>query len=385
MIADLVKKKEKKVEYIELIYDLIFVYIIGRNNQLLHNFEGGFIEIKSFFAYALCTLAVIQIWNFTTFYINMFGRNSARDHIFLFVNMYLLYFIGQSTRTDWLDYQAQYHIAWGLILVNIGLQYVIEYRNHKGDNDNRTLIKNISTVLFAEAVIVIVAAFVSPVLSSILSAAAICLGIAFTALSRKNTPDGLVDFDHLTERAMLYVVFTFGEMIIAVVSYFDGNGSFDWNTVYFSLSAFMIVVALFLSYGFVYDYLIDRKGSFNGMLYMAIHIFIIFAMNNITASLEFMREEEISLLPKVIFLVCSVAAYFVFLLCLKGYAKCQCKPNKAFIIKNICATLAFALLMILLRENMFLNILISVLYVYSVFIILKFSYKKFSLNETEKE
>ena len=385
MIADLVKKKEKKVEYIELIYDLIFVYIIGRNNQLLHNFEGGFIEIKSFFAYALCTLAVIQIWNFTTFYINMFGRNSARDHIFLFVNMYLLYFIGQSTRTDWLDYQAQYHIAWGLILVNIGLQYVIEYRNHKGDNDNRTLIKNISTVLFAEAVIVIVAAFVSPVLSSILSAAAICLGIAFTALSRKNTPDGLVDFEHLTERAMLYVVFTFGEMIIAVASYFDGNGSFDWNTVYFSLSAFMIVVALFLSYGFVYDYLIDRKGSFNGMLYMAIHIFIIFAMNNITASLEFMREEEISLLPKVIFLVCSVAAYFVFLLCLKGYAKCQCKPNKAFIIKNICATLAFALLMILLRENMFLNILISVLYVYSVFIILKFSYKKFSLNETEKE
>ena len=385
MIADLVKKKEKKVEYVELIYDLIFVYIIGRNNQLLHNFEGGFIEIKSFFAYALCTLAVIQIWNFTTFYINMFGRNSARDHIFLFVNMYLLYFIGQSTRTDWLDYQAQYHIAWGLILVNIGLQYVIEYRNHKGDNDNRTLIKNISTVLFAEAVIVIVAAFVSPVLSSILSAAAICLGIAFTALSRKNTPDGLVDFEHLTERAMLYVVFTFGEMIIAVASYFDGNGSFDWNTVYFSLSAFMIVVALFLSYGFVYDYLIDRKGSFNGMLYMAIHIFIIFAMNNITASLEFMREEEISLLPKVIFLVCSVAAYFVFLLCLKGYAKCQCKPNKAFIIKNICATLAFALLMILLRENMFLNILISVLYVYSVFIILKFSYKKFSLNETEKE
>ena len=385
MIADLVKKKEKKVEYIELIYDLIFVYIIGRNNQLLHNFEGGFIEIKSFFAYALCTLAVIQIWNFTTFYINMFGRNSARDHIFLFVNMYLLYFIGQSTRTDWLDYQAQYHIAWGLILVNIGLQYVIEYSNHKGDNDNRTLIKNISTVLFAEAVIVIVAALVSPVLSIILSAAAICLGIAFTALSRKNTPDGLVDFEHLTERAMLYVVFTFGEMIIAVASYFDGNGSFDWNTVYFSLSAFMIVVALFLSYGFVYDYLIDRKGSFNGMLYMAIHIFIIFAMNNITASLEFMREEEISLLPKVIFLVCSVAAYFVFLLCLKGYAKCQCKPNKAFIIKNICATLAFALLMILLRENMFLNILISVLYVYSVFIILKFSYKKFSLNETEKE
>ena len=27
-------KKEKKVEYLELIYDLIFVFIIGRNNSL---------------------------------------------------------------------------------------------------------------------------------------------------------------------------------------------------------------------------------------------------------------------------------------------------------------------------------------------------------------
>lgn len=37
------QKEEKKVEYLELIYDLIFVYIIGRNNSLLHAAEGGFI------------------------------------------------------------------------------------------------------------------------------------------------------------------------------------------------------------------------------------------------------------------------------------------------------------------------------------------------------
>lgn len=31
------EKEEKKVEYLELIYDLIFVYLIGRNNSLLHH------------------------------------------------------------------------------------------------------------------------------------------------------------------------------------------------------------------------------------------------------------------------------------------------------------------------------------------------------------
>ena len=53
--------KEKKVGYVELIYDLIFVYVIGRNNALLHNFESGFVEPGSFAAYIMTTLAVIRI------------------------------------------------------------------------------------------------------------------------------------------------------------------------------------------------------------------------------------------------------------------------------------------------------------------------------------
>lgn len=38
-----IQSKEKKVEYLELIYDLIFVYIVGRNNLLLQHIESGFI------------------------------------------------------------------------------------------------------------------------------------------------------------------------------------------------------------------------------------------------------------------------------------------------------------------------------------------------------
>ena len=34
MSEDLTGKKEKKVEYVELIYDLIFVYVIGRSDIL---------------------------------------------------------------------------------------------------------------------------------------------------------------------------------------------------------------------------------------------------------------------------------------------------------------------------------------------------------------
>ena len=39
-----IRREEKKVEYLELIYDLIFVYIIGRNNSLLAH---GYVPIDS--------------------------------------------------------------------------------------------------------------------------------------------------------------------------------------------------------------------------------------------------------------------------------------------------------------------------------------------------
>ena len=364
---DLFTREEKKVEYLELIYDLVFVYMVGRNNSLLEPVEGGFVSPASFAAYVLCTLAIIQIWNFTTFYINMFGRNGLRDHVFLCINMYLMYFVGEATRHDWLAYKEQYHIAWALILVNIGLQYMIELRNHEADVWNRDIIKRMALTLFIEAAIAFTAGFQRPAIATVLSAAAVLTGILLTAIGKKRSPGGMIDFAHLTERAMLYVVFTFGEMIIALAGYFAGDGSFDPSVIYYSLMGFLIVVGLFLSYEILYDHLLDRERADNGMLYMIIHIFIIFALNNITASLEFMREPDVALMPKMIFLVASVIAYYVFLLLTRGYTKAACRINLPFIARLAAMTAVFAVLMIVLRNYSYAHIFITAAYIFAVF------------------
>ena len=363
----MLNKEERKVEYLELIYDLVFVYMAGRNNALLGHIEGGFVSFDAFFAYILCTLAIIQIWNFTTFYINMFGRNGVRDHVFLLITMYLMYFLGESTRHDWHAYQAQYHIAWALILVNIGMQYLIELRNHRADVWNRDIIKRMAMTLFTEAAIVLAAAAVKPALAPPIALTAVILGIGMTSLGKRTGVSGMIDFSHLTERAMLYVVFTFGEMIVVISSYFVGDGSFDWSVIYFSLMGFLIVVGLFLSYEVIYDKLLDRDKEDNGLLYMLIHIFIIFGLNNITASLEFMREEEVAIRPKMLFLVVSMVGYFAFLFALGRYAKVRCHINGAFIQKLWIMTICFAMLMMGFMREPRAHILLTVIYVWSVF------------------
>ncbi len=270
MVKELLEKKEKKVEYIELIYDLIFVYIIGRSNLLLHHFTDGFVTPVFFLAYVMSTLAVIQIWNYTTYYINIYGRHSIRDHVFLFVNMFLLYFIGEGTRTDWQGYNTRYHVAWALILVNIGLQYILELRNHKDDPQRKKQIVRMTGILFGEAAVVLLSLLVYRLTGMTwVSLAAVLLGMAAVLNFGQRSSAGAVDFPHLSERAMLYVVFTFGEMIIAIASYFEG--AFSLRNTYFALMAFLIVVGLFLSYGMFYDHIIDREkqtiNSISGIIF----------------------------------------------------------------------------------------------------------------------
>lgn len=364
----LLNKEEKKVEYLELVYDLIFVYIVGRNNSLLHNFENGFVSGGAFLAYVLCTLAIIQIWNFSTFYINLYGKNGVRDHIFLFVNMYLLYHMADGINAQWEDSFYRFNIAWALILINLGVQHIIELRNHKNAPWELKQLKRKAAIMLIEAALVGVHMLVYSFTGVSAAYIPILFGIIATALSGRINMLVPVDFAHLSERAMLYVVFTFGEMIIVISTYFSGNLTF--SNFYFSLMAFIIAVGLLLSYGTLYNRIIDREKTTNCTGYMMIHVFLIFALNNISVALEFMREEEVDILPKTLFLAASFVLYFIFLFLTGIYSKKRCAFHKKFVFIIVAIGLSFIALMLLFREFMYVNIAITAAYVFGIFLLL---------------
>ena len=366
------EKEEKKVEYIELVYDLIFVYLIGRNSSLMHLIQDGFIIPHAFLTYLVGTLVIIQIWNYTTFYINRYGSNGFQDHMLMLVNMFLLYFMADAIRADWANYYFyKYNIAWVLILINILVHYWIKYRRFREEKPWEALQMTYTMIMLAVQTVIVIAAIV---LYSFTGLSLTFLGVAFgviytIAASRINTLVP-VDFGHLTERAMLYVVFTFGEMIIAISGYFEGE--VNLSGVYFALMGFLIVVGLFQSYELCYDHLIDRGLITSGSGYMMIHLFLILALSNITVALEFMRREEVDLLPKTMFLAGSFVVYYVFLYLLAIYSKTKARPSRKFIAGIIVLLAAFAVLMVILREYMYVNIALTVALVFAnLWIILK--------------
>ncbi|MBR1628747.1 MAG: low temperature requirement protein A, partial [Lachnospiraceae bacterium] len=343
-------------------------YLIGRNNSILHYIENGFVPGMVFFAFVLCSLAVIQIWNFSTFYINLYGRNGIRDHVFLIVNMYLLYHMADGISTAWHTSIYRFCIAWTLILVNIGLQHLIEMKNHRAEPWVLEMLKGKCRVIFGEAALVVVHMLVYYWTGMSIAYVPILFGIIMTALSYKVNMIVPVDFEHLSERAMLFVVFTFGEMIISITSYFEGGVT--PTSLYFSTMAFLIVVGLFLSYEVLYNRIVDRELTTNGTIYMLIHVFMILALDDISVALEFMREEEVALLPKIMYITGSFIMYFICLFLMDLFAKKRCALNAKFHFSIALLGVSFFLLMYFLRTNMFLNIAVSGFYVMGIFLIL---------------
>lgn len=364
-MSELFHGGEKKVEYIELIYDLIFVYLIGRNNALLHTLEGGFFSAGTYLTYSMATLVVLQIWYFSSLFINRYGTNGVADHVFLFVNMYLLYFLADGTRLEE-GFYVRYNAAWGLILLNLAAQYARKLRQSAGlmPWEDRHLKYHMRLLLLQAA---LVFASIPLYNTTHLALSWVTLAAGFLAAVFTARIDALmpVNFEHLSERVMLYIVLTFGEMVVAIAEY--AEGSFGVNTVYFSLMAFLIVGGLFLSYGVLYNHIIDRERQTTGTAYVLVHIVLVAALNNLTVALEFMREPEVADTAKNIFLVASFLAYYIFLFFIGYFAHEEYRAGFGYFAKLAALSVAFALVMAAFYRNSRVSIAASVLYVYAMF------------------
>ena len=256
-------------------------------------------------------------------------------------------------------------IPWALILVNIGAWHLIELRARRGSLWESRQLRRKAAIILIEAALVGLTALVYALTGVSIACVPIFFGILATALSGRLNDMVPVDFPHLSERAMLYVVFTFGEMIITIAPYFAGVKSA--SDVFFSTAVFLIVVGLLLSYGVLYNKIIDRRFVTNGTGYMMIHVFLIFALNNISVAFDFMRDEAVDPTQKIVLLSASFVLYFTFLFLTARYAKRSCSLRLRAVLLLAVPALLFIALMLFLREYMYVNVLLTAVYVYAVF------------------
>ena len=351
----------KGVSNIELFYDLLFVYCISVITSLLRRTQVGFPGPREFLTYTFTFITVLQIWFHTTVLMNRYGDGKAADNVCLFVNMFLMYFLAGSIKFDWGAAVRGYSVPWALILANLLIHWGIKLRKYSNlDEDDVGIIKRTMAVLGLQLVIVVIAVLLPPDKGVIASWVAWFFGLLIWAFSKayhRKSPR----FEHLTERCALLVIVMFGETLVTIATYLK-----ETSGVLYPMLVFALTVGLFLIYIFEHDNMIDHHNSkTDGMVFLALTAWLVFVLGNITVAFGFMPREEISFVPKSIYVTAFLVLYLLTSFLLGHYNKPEFHYSLPFALGRLGACVAIVLLAVVSGLNPLICLVGEIVVVYA--------------------
>lgn len=210
--------KERKVENIELFYDLIFVYAISKISGIIHHPHHGVIEPWTFFNFVLASLVVLQEWLYMTNYLNIFGTFNFREIMTMCVNMTAAVYLSNSILADWS--QAYYPFTISMLIMALSVAFLYHCQAMKKEFGEKEAV-NERNILLIISSLLIVSLFINFYIGTILLTITIFSGVFLPLIYKIEFDNNVAKFGHLKERFELLTILFFGEMIVGIAKYFD--------------------------------------------------------------------------------------------------------------------------------------------------------------------
>ena len=280
--------KEKKVELIELFYDLIYVYAISRLTLLIEEPEGGVVPLSGFFGYLVVCFVILQAWLYLTNYVNRYGRWKWYDYALTAVNMIAAVYMANTISDKWSEMSTTFNLAMLVMLLCVSVMYFIQTRQKDvdaGAAKNSLLILTVDCLLYLAAFIVSLMDISRAVIW--IDIAAVLVGAFLPFFIRGKFDHSIISFPHLVERFELITIITFGEGIVGMTGFFDVK--------HFTLRpilVFAVILCLFGCYVTQIHFLCNHHRVDRSLRLMFSHYFIVIAVNLVTVALKFLERSE---------------------------------------------------------------------------------------------
>lgn len=303
----MVEVKEKRVELIELFYDLIYVYAISRLTLMVEEPVGGIIPAGSFLRYFVICFVILQAWLYMTNYVNRYSRWTWWEYLLTGINMVAAVYMANTISSDWGSMAAAFNIAMFVMLLCVAVLYLVQTRLHPGQAGaagNSLVILAIVLFLYAVASIFVVFKFDNAVIW--MDIIAVLVGAFLPFFIRGRFDISVISFPHLMERFELLTIITFGEGIVGMTGFFD-VANFSFRPVLI----FAVILSLFGSYVVQIHYLCDHHRVERALRLMFSHYFIVIAVNLLTVAFKFLENTESDLTFTAIVMIVSLILFYV--------------------------------------------------------------------------
>ncbi|MDW6026462.1 low temperature requirement protein A [Mesorhizobium sp. BAC0120] len=229
LARSLAEGEEAKVEYVELFFDLVFVFAV---TQISH-FLLGHLSVLGAFQSAFLLLAVWWVWVFTAWVTNWMDPQRTAVKFLLFVLMLAGLVLSSSLPEAFEDHGLAFAAAYVFMQVGRSFFMIWALRNHDPDNFRNFL--RITQWLVLSGIFWLAGAFAEGEKRFAIWIAALAIEYASPALrfwtpwnGASSTADWDIEGGHMAERSALFVIIALGESVLvtgATVAEMEWNGS----------------------------------------------------------------------------------------------------------------------------------------------------------------
>ena len=340
---------EKKVELIELFYDLIFVYAISKLTALISEPVNGTIPLWSFFVYLITSFVILQAWLYFTNYVNRYGRWKWFDYALAIVNMIAVIYMANTITTQWDGMLVPFNISMLVMLLTVLGLYLIQYK--KEDNNSAALnsiqILSIVCTIYVIALVAIILNLSGYVIW--IDVVAVITGAFLPFFLKGNFDKSIINFPHLVERFELLTIITFGEAVVGMTHFFDVT---SFNPM--PILVFIIVSSMFGAYVIQIHNLMNHHRVERSLRLMFSHYFVIISINLMTVAFELLHSGEVNHLLESCLIIVSLVIFYTSIMANRPYYKDEVRFLNSDAIKMILSIIIGALIIVIFMDNVYL-------------------------------
>ncbi len=307
--------KEKKVELMELFYDLIYVYAIANMTLLIEEPENGVISWGMFLSYIVSSMVIIQAWLYMTNYVNRYCEWRWYECVLMVLNMFAAMLMSRTITESWATASLPFLSSMMAMMGCIAVLYIIQFRANKPDAVYiKDTIEIISIILLVYVLALALNLWGYKQESLFIIAVNILLGIILPFVGNGVYDPKFVSFPHLVERLELLTIVTFGEAVVGVAAYFDLS---DLDSL--SVLSFLLIILMFGCYVCQVHRMCDHHQVVDSGRMVWSHYAVILTINMVTVALHYHHSGEADPLFTAALMASSLLAFFLSLFSTSKY------------------------------------------------------------------
>ncbi|MGM0921465.1 MAG: low temperature requirement protein A [Bacillota bacterium] len=300
--------EEKKVTWLELFYDLLFVAAVAAATHVLLHIEDGYIHSEYLLKFVLIFIPIWWAWVGQTMFINRFGQDLFHQRLFLILQMFFVLIMTSSLAVDFDPYYLSFLIGYIGLRAVTAIQYLVVQRIEEGFR------KKAALYLGRYIWIGIIISLSSVLFDSWIRYAVLYTGIIIDIMvpifGRKYLVKVPTNTAHLLERFGLFSIILFGEALVstlAVIQPKQGN----WNSISFSIISFILIISMWWQYFDNVEKKVNKSIQTAGQIIIYGHLFILMSLSMIAASIRLLFLHEVHYSYIIHFVFGAVLLYFL--------------------------------------------------------------------------